>query len=109
VAQRSEVPVFVHSAHAVHFGVAHQNFFVVQLLHPEYHQTGSAERAAVMFDSYRCPFCQKSVDIDLANELDRGQTDLRGSIDDRQNLKLDLPKRLLVTCTHCGRQFVIQP
>lgn len=62
-----------------------------------------------MFESYRCPFCQTTVDVDLAQELERGQTDLRGSIDHRQNLKLDLPRRLLVMCTHCTRQFVIQP
>jgi DNA-directed RNA polymerase subunit RPC12/RpoP len=62
-----------------------------------------------MFESYRCPLCQGPVDIDLTEELERGQTDLRERIDERQNLKLDLPRRLLVTCTHCGRQFVIQP
>ena len=62
-----------------------------------------------MFESYKCPFCQKTVDVDLARELENGQTDLRGRIDRRQNLKLDLPKRLLVGCTHCHRQFVIQP
>ena len=62
-----------------------------------------------MFESYRCPFCQKTVDVDLARELDRGETDLRERIDPRQNLKLDLPKRLLVACTHCSRQFVIEP
>ncbi|MBI5869037.1 MAG: hypothetical protein HZB43_12260 [candidate division Zixibacteria bacterium] len=53
--------------------------------------------------------CQSTVEIDLTAELERGQTDLRESIDQRQDLKLDLPKRLLVTCTHCGRQFIIQP
>lgn len=62
-----------------------------------------------MFEAYRCPLCQGTVDIDLAAELERGQTDLRERIDERQNLKLDLPRRLLVTCTHCGRQFIIQP
>ena len=62
-----------------------------------------------MFESYRCPLCQGSVDVDLTEELERGQTDLREQIDQRQNLKLDLPRRLLVTCTHCGRQFIIQP
>lgn len=62
-----------------------------------------------MFESYKCPFCQNAAEIDLARELERGQTDLRGRIDNRQNLKLDLPKRLLVACTHCSRQFIIQP
>jgi len=73
-----------------------------------------------MFEAYRCPLCQGTVEIDLTEELERGQidlteelergqTDLRERIDERQNLKLDLPKRLLVTCAHCGRQFVIQP
>ena len=62
-----------------------------------------------MFETYRCPLCLGIVEIDLTEELERGQTDLRERIDERQNLKLDLPKRLLVTCAHCGRQFVIQP
>lgn len=62
-----------------------------------------------MFEAYRCPLCQDTVEIDLTDELERGQTDLRETIDERQNLKLDLPRRLLVTCPHCGRQFVIHP
>lgn len=62
-----------------------------------------------MFESYRCPFCQTIVEVDLAHELDRGQTDLRERIDQRQNLKIDLPKRLFVTCTGCSRQFIVQP
>lgn len=62
-----------------------------------------------MFEPYQCPHCGKTVEIDLERELEAGQTDLRRSIDGRQNLKLDLPKRLLVLCTHCRRQMVIQP
>jgi DNA-directed RNA polymerase subunit RPC12/RpoP len=62
-----------------------------------------------VLESYRCPFCQKIVEIDLTRELDRGQTDLRERIDQRQNLKIDLPRRLFVTCTGCSRQFIVQP
>ena len=62
-----------------------------------------------MRESFRCPFCQHVTDIDLSQELDRGETDLRGEPDDRQNLKIDLPKRLLVCCGSCTRQFVVLP
>lgn len=62
-----------------------------------------------MLESYRCPHCGKLADIDLSRELEAGQTDLQRSIDGRQNLKLDLPKRLLVVCNHCHRQLIIQP
>ena len=62
-----------------------------------------------ILDSYNCPHCGKQAEIDLAHELEAGQTDLSRSIDGLQNLKLDLPKRLLVTCNHCQRQMVIQP
>lgn len=76
-------------------------FLIAPIAQPLYHR--------LMFEPYRCPMCQSTVDIDLTAELERGQTDLRERIDQRQDLKLDLPKRLLVTCTHCGRQFIIQP
>ncbi|MBD3298148.1 MAG: hypothetical protein GF341_05790 [candidate division Zixibacteria bacterium] len=62
-----------------------------------------------MRESFRCPFCQQVTDIDLTQELERGETDLRGVPDERQNLRIDLPKRLLVSCTNCTRQFVVQP
>ena len=62
-----------------------------------------------MRENYRCPHCQQVTEVDLTQELERGQTDLRGVIDNRQNLKLDLPKRLLVVCAHCTREFVIHP
>ena len=62
-----------------------------------------------MLEPYECPHCGKTVDVDLQRELETGQTDLRRSIDGRQNLKLDLPRRLLVTCANCRRQMVIQP
>ncbi|HUU45396.1 MAG TPA: hypothetical protein VM118_06645 [Acidobacteriota bacterium] len=62
-----------------------------------------------MFEPYLCPHCGKAAEIDLQRELEAGETDLRRSIDGRQNLKLDLPKRLLVICNHCGRQMVIHP
>ena len=62
-----------------------------------------------MLEPYQCAHCGKTVDIDLQRELETGQTDLRRLIDGRQNLKLDLPRRLLVTCTICQRQMMIQP
>jgi hypothetical protein len=62
-----------------------------------------------MRENFKCPFCQQVVDVDLTQELERGQTDLFGTPDDRQNLKIDLPKRLLVVCTQCSREFVVQP
>ena len=62
-----------------------------------------------MPETFKCPHCGKDAQVDLARELERGETDLRRSIDGRQNLKLDLPKRLLVMCNHCQRQMVIQP
>lgn len=62
-----------------------------------------------VLESYKCPHCGKDAQIDLAHELEAGETDLRRSIDGRQNLKLDLPKRLLVVCNHCHKQMVIHP
>ncbi|HEX9750945.1 MAG TPA: hypothetical protein VGB22_06660 [candidate division Zixibacteria bacterium] len=62
-----------------------------------------------MIELYSCPHCGKTCNIDLHAELEAGETDLLRSIDGRQNLKLDLPKRLLVECTHCHRQIVIRP
>jgi hypothetical protein len=62
-----------------------------------------------MRENYRCPFCQQIAEIDLTQELERGETDLRGVPDERQNLRIDLPKRMLVMCTHCTREFIVQP
>ena len=62
-----------------------------------------------VLESYRCPHCGKQAEIDLARELENGETDLGSTIDGRQNLKLDLPKRLLVHCNHCQRLMVIHP
>ncbi|GAB4327941.1 MAG: hypothetical protein Kow0074_23570 [Candidatus Zixiibacteriota bacterium] len=62
-----------------------------------------------MRENFRCPFCQHITDIDLTHELERGETDLSGVPNERQNLKIDLPKRLFVVCTHCTRQFIVQP
>ena len=62
-----------------------------------------------MREPYICPHCGKAVEIDLEHELEVGETDLRQSIDGRQNLRLDIPKRLIVTCTECHRQMVIEP
>ena len=62
-----------------------------------------------MIERYRCPYCQAVNDVALARLLAEGETDLRGTINDRQKFKLDLPARLMITCDACGREFVITP
>ena len=62
-----------------------------------------------MIERHSCPYCQGVNEVDLARLLGEGETDLRGKIDDRQKLKLDLPRRLIVCCDTCGREFVIIP
>ncbi|GEM_PF-2153537 len=62
-----------------------------------------------MIERYRCPYCQGITDVELARLLADGETDLRGRIDERQKLKLDLPGRLIIACDACGREFVIAP
>ena len=62
-----------------------------------------------MIERYRCPHCRGINEVELARLLADGETDLRGTIGDRQKLKLDLPARIVVTCEACGREFVIVP
>ncbi len=63
---------------------------------------------SAMFEQYRCPYCEQVNNIELARVLAEGETDLRGRIDERQQLKLDLPARLLIICESCGREFIIK-
>jgi hypothetical protein len=62
-----------------------------------------------MVERFRCPYCRAPNELELARLLADGETDLRGTIADRQKLKLDMPGRLLVVCDACGREFVIVP
>ncbi len=62
-----------------------------------------------MIERYRCPYCQGVSEVELARLLAEGETDLRGAVADSQKLKLDLPKRLIITCDQCGREYIIMP
>jgi hypothetical protein len=62
-----------------------------------------------MIERYRCPYCRGVSEMALSRVLQDGETDVRGQIDERQKLKLDLPGRLLITCDACGREFIITP
>jgi len=62
-----------------------------------------------MIERYRCPYCSGITEVALSRLLAEGETDLRGKIAERQKLKLDLPRRLLIACVACGREFVITP
>ncbi len=63
---------------------------------------------SAMFEQYRCPYCEQVNNLELARVLAEGETDLRGKIDEMQQLKLDLPARLLIICEMCGREFIIK-
>jgi len=62
-----------------------------------------------MIERYRCPFCRRTNEVELARLLADGETDVRGTVGEKQKLKLDLPGRILITCEACGREFVIAP